>query len=130
MSATEIEFVDALPTVQRGGRTGGVWGERLEPLRENPGKWALVYRTTAPHAMVANLSGGKVQGFDPDEFQFAGRVVGTKEVEVDVKDEDTGEVIGTDIVEKDDGHVYARFVTPEILEAEAEAEADEDDSDS
>lgn len=135
MSDTEITFVDELPTIER-TVTSGVWVERLAPLRENPGKWARVYGpTNSPHALVNNLRTGNAAGVNGDEFQFAGRMLGTGKM-VDVLD-DEGNPTGAQ-EEVKEGYVYAKFLTAEerkerdkerrarerqAAKAEAEAEA-------
>ena len=94
----EIEFVDELPTIQRGTRESGVWAERLEPLRDRPMAWAKVYGPTKnPHAVIANVQNGSVAGVeDADWFEFAGRTLGVEE------DEDGNEV--------PQGYVFARMM--------------------
>jgi len=103
-----IEFVDELPTIQRGTRDSGVWAERLEPLREDANlmRWAKVYGPTKnPHAVIANVQNGSVAGVpDSEWFEFAGRTLGT-ETEVDPE---TGEE-----VEVPQGYVFARRMNEE-----------------
>lgn len=109
MTVAEIEFVDELPTIQRGTRDSGVWGERLEPLRDRPMAWAKVYGPTKnPHAVIANVANGSVAGVeDADWFEFAGRTLGVEE------DEDGNEV--------PQGYVFARMMDEERkLERDAE----------
>lgn len=105
----QIEFVDELPTIQRGTRETGVWAERLEPLRERPMAWAKVYGPTKnPHAVIANVTNGSVAGVpDVEWFEFAGRTLGTE------VDEDGNEV--------PQGYVFARLMNEE-RKAEREAE--------
>ena len=97
-------FVDELPTVKRKGREGSrVWADRLEPLKDFPGKWAQVYGPTPnPHALINNVRQGAA-GVDPDEYSFSGRVLDT----VTEVDEEGNEK------EVKQGYVFARFDTPE-----------------
>ena len=98
--AEEIIFFDELPKAQRASRDNGVWVERLKPVRENQGKFGLVYKTgdKSPHAVVNNLRQGNAAGIDPAEWTFSARVDKTQ-----------------------GGLVFARFDTPE-QRAEREAE--------
>jgi len=98
----DIEFVDELPTIER-KRESGVWAERLDPLRDNPMRWAKVYGPTKnPHAVIANVTNGNVAGVDDVEwFEFAGRTQPTGETEVN----DEGEE-----VEVREGYVFARYM--------------------
>jgi hypothetical protein len=100
MSATEttddlgIEFVDELPKVQRKVESG-VWVKRLNPLREQPGRWARVFGpTNAPHAQINNLRSGSAAGVNPDEFEFKGRMLLTEDGEKQ-------------------GYVFARYIEDE-----------------
>ena len=113
-----IEFVDELPTIQRGTRESGVWAERLEPLRERPMQWAKVFGPTRnPHAVIANVQNGSVAGLvDADWFEFAGRTLGV-EVETST-DPETGEETQTEIPQ---GYVFARLMNEE-RKAERDAE--------
>jgi hypothetical protein len=105
-----VEFVDELPTIKRGGRESGVWAERLEPLRDNPMRWAKVYGPTKnPHAVIANVQNGSVAGVpDAERFEFAGRTLLTGET-----DEEGNEVR--------EGYVFARLMDEE-RQAEREQE--------
>lgn len=105
----QIEFVDELPTIQRGTRESGVWAERLEPLRERPMAWAKVFGPTKnPHAVIANVANGSVAGVpDADWFEFAGRTLG-------VETDDEGN-------EVPQGYVFARLMDEE-RKAERDAE--------
>ena len=151
MSATDvndtgIEFVDELPKIERSVESG-VWVKRLEPLRDNPGRWAKVYGpTNSPHALVNNLRSGNAAGINADEYQFAGRTQATgRTVEQPVKgdpaegddvdengyllDED-GNVVTEEVAEKE-GFVFAKFLTDaeraerDAKRAEAEVDATE-----
>ena len=105
---TEIEFVDELPKIHRKVE-GGVWVERLEPLRNHPGRWAKVYGPTKnPHALVNNLRSGSAAGIDGDEFQFSGRMLPNED----------GEKVG---------YVFAKFLTPEERAERAEGGAEDED---
>lgn len=112
MSATEtasIEFVDELPSIHR-TRDGGVWVDRLEPLKDHQGQWAKVYGPTKnPHALVNNLRQGSAAGIDPSEYTFAGRMLPAGDDVPEDKQED-GKT----------GYVFARFDTPD-QRAEREA---------
>lgn len=123
MSATEtvdtgagtIEFVDELPKVSRTREGGGKWAERLEPLVDNQGKWAKVFGPTPnPHATVNNLRSGNVAtgDIDPDDFSFAGRILGEHEEENEE---------GETVVVKE-GYVFARYDTPEQRAEREEAQ--------
>lgn len=120
-AVAEIEFVDELPKIHR-QVDGGVWVDRLAPLRERPGSWAKVYGPTKnPHALVNNLRSGSAAGIDPDEFGFSGRMLPAP----DDVDEDKVEDGKT-------GYVFAKFLTDEERaerDAEREAEADESTED-
>lgn len=95
-----VEFVDELPTIQRGARDGGVWADRLAPLRDNPMKWAKVFGPTKnPHAVIANVQNGVSGVDDVENFEFAGRTLGTE------KDEEGNEV--------PQGYVFARLMDEE-----------------
>jgi hypothetical protein len=83
----EVKFVDELPKIAR-NVDSGVWVERLQPLRDNPGKWAQIYATEpgkSPHAQVNNLKGGNAAGINPDDYEFKGRSVATGETDEDGK---------------------------------------------
>lgn len=109
-ATAEIEFVDELPKIHRQVE-GGVWVDRLAPLRDRPDQWAKVYGPTKnPHALVNNLRSGSAAGIDADEFQFSGRMLPAP----DGVDEDKVEDGKT-------GYVFARFLTDETR-AELEAE--------
>lgn len=143
-TAVEIEFLDELPKIERSVESG-VWVSRLAPLRDNPGRWAKVYGpTNSPHALVNNLRSGSAAGINPDEFQFAGRMISTgntvtqpvkgdpetDDVNEDghVVDED-GNVVLEEVAEKE-GYVYAKFLTDaERAERDAKREASDDEAD-
>lgn len=113
---TDIEFLDELPKIHRKVESG-VWVKRLQPLRDNPGKWAKVYGpTNSPHALVNNLRGGSAAGIDADEFQFAGRMLPTGET-----DEDGNPTKA--------GFVFAKFLTEDEREARAAGLIEDEDED-
>ena len=70
-----IRFVDELPLPQASGR--GVWLERLQPLTEQPGRWAQVYQATTPrraNGLVQNLKRRRAMiPFPEHEWSFASR---------------------------------------------------------
>lgn len=113
---SDVEFVDELPTIER-KRESGVWGERLEPLRENVMRWAKVYGPTKnPHAVIANVTSGNAAGVpDLEWFEFAGRTQPTGNTVQNEEGED---------VEEREGYVFARFMDPE-RKAERDEELEE-----
>ena len=105
MSTEEIVFVDELPKIER-QHESGVWAKRLAQLRERPDTWARVFGpTNSPHAQISNIRNGLAAGVDPDEFDFAGRMVTTDEVDED----------GKPVKE---GYVFAKYVSDENERAE------------
>jgi len=123
----EIEFVDELPSIQRGSRESGVWKERLEPLlnEDARGRWAKVYGPTQnPHAVINNVR-NNAAGIDAELFSFAarsnpveddeGNPVYLTDKDGNIKTNKKGEQ-----VQKQDGYVFARFDTDE-QRAEREA---------
>ena len=84
------------PKVTRGpgaGRPGGVWKERLAPLRDNPDQWARVAGPTKSPSSTANSIKNSL-GDEYDDFQLVSRNL-------------------TDENGEDQGYVYARFMSEE-----------------
>ena len=63
-TAGEIEWRDPGPSRRGFGARGGVWVDRLRPLMDHPGRWAVVYKTdkqTKASGMAAALRQGKTR---------------------------------------------------------------------
>ena len=75
--AVEIEFKD--PPLGVNGANQGIWIERLDPLIDHPGRWAVVHRTqtaNAAYAAAAALRAGRLAA-PPGRWTFRGATDGT-----------------------------------------------------
>jgi hypothetical protein len=66
----EIQWVDEMPTVERGPGGGSHtkyhWPEVAAKLRERPGRWALIYED-CPRAHAGAIRAGLKPAFQPPE---------------------------------------------------------------
>lgn len=76
----KIQWVDEPPEPVNGQR--GKWGEALAPLREEPGRWALIGRI--PPAVAYNVNKGVYVGIEKGEFRAVTRNVDHDLDEADV----------------------------------------------
>lgn len=62
----EVQWRDPAPSRRGFGARPGVWIERLQPLTQHPGKWAVVYtaddgKASKASGMAASLRGDKTR---------------------------------------------------------------------
>lgn len=77
MSDTPTEIVWEDPAPRRTGRGGqfGIWIERLSPLLEHPGRWAVVLESETPsraYGIAHNLSHHRLR-VPPGEWEYTAR---------------------------------------------------------
>lgn len=108
--ATDMIFLDSLPTIERGGSSrGSQYDEAVTALDANPNTFGLVVgpiKVTSATAIASNLNTGKVGSHNVEDYDFTGRGISAEQATQ----------MGLPTLENEDkaGYVFGRKVNGKV----------------